>query len=154
MDNQQFEQLIKTLLGLVRGIFLVVILMGILSIYFLKFYNPAHFTTEPDIPQVTMEAEPEIKDGIHVATGFIVDTNYELVVTNCTNCHSPKLVTQNRATKEGWRSMIEWMQETQNLWDLGENEEKILEYLAKNYSPGQQGRRKPLSDIEWYELED
>lgn len=85
-------------------------------------------------------------------TGFI-DGNYKmLVVANCTGCHSAKLVTQNRASKEGWLNMIRWMQETQNLWQLGDNEDKILEYLSTNYAPKDQGRRASLKVEKWYEL--
>ena len=76
-----------------------------------------------------------------------------LVITHCTPCHSAELVTQNRMTREGWESTIRWMQETQNLWDLGENEAAILDYLATYYAPEEQGRRPNLEDIEWYELE-
>jgi len=104
-----------------------------------------------------MKAEAEktkIVDGIHVATGLIADDDYQLVVSNCISCHSSKLITQNRATKAGWQNMIRWMQETQNLWDLGENEEKIVAYLAKNYAPEFKGRRTALENIAWYDLEE
>jgi hypothetical protein len=67
-------------------------------------------------------------------------------------CHSSKLITQNRATADGWRHIIHWMQETQNLWDLGANEDIIVDYLARNYAPEAAGRRVPLTSIEWYEL--
>lgn len=76
----------------------------------------------------------------------------ELVKTHCTSCHSAKLIVQNRATREGWLNMIRWMQQTQNLWDLGENEEMILNYLTTHYAPEEKGRRENLKDIEWYEL--
>lgn len=76
-----------------------------------------------------------------------------LVVKNCTNCHSAKLVAQNSATAEGWESMIRWMQATQNLWDLGEDEEAIIQYLSQHFAPEKKGRRAPLTAIEWYELE-
>lgn len=99
-------------------------------------------------------AEAPIKDGIHLATGFVADEGLDMVVATCTACHSSKLVIQNRATREGWEQMIRWMQETQSLWDLGEQEEIILNYLAKHYAPENTGRRKLLTDIEWYELED
>lgn len=95
----------------------------------------------------------EVVDGVHVATGLIADDHYQLVVSNCTSCHSSKLITQNRATEEGWIKMIRWMQETQNLWDLGENEALIVEYLAKNYAPTFSGRRAVLENVEWYELD-
>ena len=35
--------------------------------------------------------------------------------------------------EEGWKEMIVWMQETQGLLDLGEDELPILKYLAKNF---------------------
>ena len=50
--------------------------------------------------------------------------------------------------------MIKWMQETQNLWGLGKNQEVIVNYLVTNYPPIKKGRRMGLTDIDWYELED
>lgn len=94
----------------------------------------------------------EIKNGIHVPSGLIADTGFNLVLTNCTRCHAIEVVKQNRATKEGWKNMITWMQKTQGLWDLGKNEEPILEYLSKNYAPTNTGRRKNLENIVWYNL--
>ncbi|MFD2588882.1 monoheme cytochrome C [Croceitalea marina] len=96
----------------------------------------------------------KIENGIHVRTGFVDSDGLMLVVNNCTNCHSAKLVTQNRMSKERWLATIRWMQETQNLWDLGKNEEIIVNYLATNYAPSKKGRRQNLTDIEWYELEE
>ncbi len=102
--------------------------------------------------QLEEQANAPIQNGIHQATGFIADKGLPIVISTCTACHSAKLVTQNRASKEGWKDMIRWMQKTQNLWDLGEQEEIILNYLAKNYGPEKTGRRKPLQTIEWYDL--
>ena len=97
----------------------------------------------------------EIKNGIHVASGLIYDDNFELVWRTCTACHSGKIITQNRATREGWSQMIDWMQATQGLWDLGENESLILDYLSKNYAPKEIGRRANinLKEVEWYILD-
>lgn len=92
-------------------------------------------------------------DSIDQATGLRVDSTLPLVIGNCTGCHSAKLITQNKATREGWKSMIVWMQETQKLWDLGENEDAILDYLAKHYAPEQEGRRRNLQNIQWYDLQ-
>lgn len=154
MEDQRFEKLLSILLGSIKAIIVFVLFIGFAAVYFIKFYNPADFVKEEAAQIASIESEPEISDeGIHVETGFIADENYELVVANCTGCHSSKLVTQNRATKEGWQNMIQWMQETQNLWELGENEEKIVEYLAKNYAPASQGRRANLQQIDWYELD-
>ncbi len=78
------------------------------------------------------------------ASGLVIAPGYEQVKAQCTVCHSGRLVTQNRADREGWRQMIRWMQETQNLWPLGPAEEEILDYLAGNYGPLPGGRRAPL----------
>jgi hypothetical protein len=55
------------------------------------------------------------------------------VVNNCTNCHSVKLVAQNRMNAERWNASIKWMQQTQNLWNFGDNQEIIVNYLVTNY---------------------
>jgi hypothetical protein len=97
----------------------------------------------------------EVVDGIHVETGLIYAEGFDIVRGTCTACHSAKLVTQNRATKEGWTEMIRWMQASQGLWDLGANEPVILNYLATNYAPKDIGRRASLDveAIEWYVLD-
>ncbi|MBV6653154.1 MAG: hypothetical protein KI786_05330 [Mameliella sp.] len=96
-----------------------------------------------------------VENGIHLETGFIAAEGWETVRATCTACHSAKLVTQNKATREGWEAMIRWMQETQGLWDLGDQEQTILDYLAAHYAPKESGRRANLNveDIEWYLLE-
>jgi hypothetical protein len=84
-----------------------------------------------------------------------LDENMLLVKGQCTGCHSAKLISMNRFTREGWQDKIRWMQQTQNLWDLGEAEPVILDYLTKYYSPEPKaGRRENLSNIRWYQLED
>lgn len=99
--------------------------------------------------------EDQIKDGIHVASGLIYAEGFDIVRGTCTACHSAKLVTQNRASREGWTEMIRWMQASQGLWDLGANELIILDYLAKNYAPEDVGRRANIDveAIEWYVLD-
>lgn len=100
----------------------------------------------------SVEVGSAIIDGVHVETGLVDSPGLQLVIQNCTSCHSSKLITQNRMNLAGWSSTIKWMQETQNLWDLGKSESVILEYLAANYSPTKKGRRQNLESIEWYEL--
>lgn len=97
--------------------------------------------------------EDRIENGIHVRTGLIDAKGLMTVVTNCTNCHSAKLVTQNRMNAERWNATIKWMQETQNLWELGSNQKVIVEYLVANYPQKEKGRREHLMNINWYELE-
>lgn len=105
----------------------------------------------PSVP----DPEERVENGLHVATGLVYAEGFELVRGTCTACHSAKLITQNRATREGWEQMIRWMQKTQNLWDLGANEPIILDYLAAHYAPEEIGRRANLDveAIEWYLLE-
>lgn len=96
-----------------------------------------------------------VKNGIHVRTGLKADKNVKLIISSCTTCHSAKLITQNRATRTGWKTMIRWMQETQGLQDLGSDEPAILDYLAKYYAPEEVGRRAnlDLTEVEWYILD-
>jgi len=84
------------------------------------------------------------------ASGLVVDTGFEQVRAQCAACHSLKLVQQNRADRDGWLQMIRWMQETQGLWPLGDNEPLIVDYLAKHYGPVGSGRRKPLPPQDWH----
>jgi hypothetical protein len=85
----------------------------------------------------------------HLSISYAADElkaglNAEIVSQTCIACHSLKLVTQNRADREGWLAMIRWMQEKQGLWPLGDNEDKILDYLSTYYGPTKSFRRAPL----------
>lgn len=80
------------------------------------------------------------------ASGLVVADGWEAVRANCSACHSLKLVTQNRGSRETWASMIRWMQKTQGLWPFdAATEATILDYLARNYAPAAQFRRAPLA---------
>ena len=131
---------------------LLVALLGAGMLYVLN--NPEQFQQkEPLVEESSPTEAGEIKDGRDVATGFIAEGDYQLVKARCISCHSSKLVLQNRATRDGWEEMIRWMQETQKLQDLGEDEDKILDYLASYYAPEEEGRRKNLTVEEWYVIE-
>lgn len=155
--NQLYKSLFL-LLGMASVLLCAVLLYAIIA--------PAIDFSEPQVdtadamaanddpaPITTAVADEEIIDGIHVPTGLIVAEGFETVRAQCTACHSGKLVAQNRATRTGWKEMINWMQETQGLWALGENEPVILDYLATNYGPEETGRRANLDEVEWYILE-
>jgi len=93
------------------------------------------------------------KKQLDPTTGLVIDNGLDMVRAHCTGCHSSKLVTQYGASREGWLDKIRWMQRTQNLWDLGEAEPVILDYLAKHYPTADKfDRREPLKDVEWYRL--
>lgn len=106
--------------------------------------------TQTEIGDMAMDG---VVNGIDTLTGLAYDESFEIVRANCITCHSSKLITQNRATREGWQGMLVWMRETQNLHDLGDNEEPILDYLAKHYAPENKGRRANIEGVEWYVLE-
>ncbi|MEL0455060.1 monoheme cytochrome C [Flavobacteriaceae bacterium SZ-1-7] len=119
--------------------------------------NPGFFNFKSDsenlVAVVEEVDEDRIENGIHVRTGLVDAEGLMTVVNNCTFCHSAKLITQNRMNTERWNATIKWMQETQNLWDLGKNQEVIVNYLVTNYPPQKKGRRMVLNNIDWYELE-
>jgi len=142
----------------------IILGLGILIFVFIGYYffdaavqDQGEFIAA-DAPIPLEDIENRIENGVHVQTGLLDGEGLNLVIANCTACHSAQLVTQNRADRDGWKKMIVWMQETQNLWELGTQEETILNYLAKNYAP--EGveivnfRRAPLKDIDWYELKE
>jgi hypothetical protein len=133
--------------------FAALLILLISAVFFLFQSEPVSTDSEP-----TQQADGDdwnrIENGIHLRTGLKDDEGLMTVVTHCTACHSAQLVIQNRMNKERWNATIRWMQETQNLWDLGENQEVIVDYLVRNYPPTEKGRRENLKDIEWYELED
>ncbi len=138
---------------LISGFLLLVLLLAVIFYFYDKAETTLFDTSNNEIEYVDIEEDiGKIENGIHVRTGFIEAEGMQQVINNCTNCHSAKLVTQNRMSKEGWTATIRWMQKTQNLWDLGENEGVIVDYLAKNYGPINKGRREGLKDIEWYPL--
>ncbi len=148
----------------VRGIYrLMVILwcfMGIITIlgvYLIADPTLSIFKNQAPAEEVVLITDEDdfdkIENGIHVRTGFIDAPGLMETVNNCTNCHSSKLVLQNRMNKERWAATIKWMQETQNLWDLGKNEAIIIDYLVENYPPKEMGRRENLEVVEWYVLE-
>src|SRR5690606_15362581 len=124
----------------------LVVLVGLIAV----FYFPA-----PDTPTSVIESDTDTLT-YDAHSGLVADTNLRLILANCSSCHATDLVRQNRFTRDGWLAKIRWMQEKHNLWDLGESEAAILDYLEKYYSPSSMDkrarlRREPLTDIEWYD---
>ena len=103
-------------------------------------------------PSATLTA---VADSVDKETGLALDPNFMIVKAQCTSCHSPKLILQHRFTRDEWLSKIRWMQRNHKLWDLGESEKTVLDYLAKHYAPNQSAysRREALRNVKWYKLE-
>ncbi|RED48483.1 monoheme cytochrome C [Seonamhaeicola aphaedonensis] len=152
-DFRKYIRKVYKLTALFSSLFIIT--GGLLVIYSISpgLFN---FKKEPVTPvYVAVEEDSDkIENGIHVRTGLVEAEGLMTVVNNCTNCHSAKLVIQNRMNEERWNATIKWMQETQNLWDLGNNQSIIVNYLVTNYPPPEVGRRSNLTDIDWYELKD
>jgi hypothetical protein len=142
---------------------LVIALLLILSVGVLYFFY-VEYPTEimdkaPDnisLGEEVLKADNPnaIVEGIHVRTGLMEAEGLMTVVNNCTTCHSAQLVTQNRMGKAQWEATIRWMQKEQGLWELGDNEEIIINYLTTNYPVLKKGRRQALTAIDWYNLEE
>lgn len=124
------------------------LLMGVGVWYFI---GPEE--SEEEIEEISEIDPNRVENGIHVRTGLIEAEGLQEVINNCITCHSSKLIIQNRMGEEQWNSTIRWMQETQGLWDLGDNQKIIVDYLTTNYPLLKKGRRKALSNIEWYKLD-
>lgn len=157
MENEEkYRRKARGVYRLLIIISTVIVIISIVAIYFLADSKLSLFDSSEssnELVEVPQEDEfDRIENGIHLRTGLIEADGLMTVVNNCTNCHSAKLVIQNRMSKERWAATIRWMQATQNLWDLGANEEIIINYLVTNYPPKKKGRREVLSSVEWYEL--
>ena len=106
---------------------------------------PQKVSRPSESPSTTAENTASDKPVIDPLSVLVIDEGWELVRGTCAACHSATLVTQNRGSRETWKEMIRWMQETQGLWPLDpQTEGIILDYLAKNYPPAASSRRAPL----------
>jgi hypothetical protein len=150
---KKVNRLIRVFSGLIiLGLFLIPAYLTFPDLFEVKPETEVAVTVPVEV-EVEVD-ENRIENGIHVRTGFVDAEGLMIVVGNCTSCHSSKIILQNRMDTEGWNTTIKWMQETQNLWDLGKNQEVIVNYLVTNYPLKVKGRRENLKNIEWYEIED
>ena len=153
--ERQLREMVRSL-NKVVGFSLVVIVFALFHIaapdMAESLWGDKRGTQLVEVAPVEAVSDTLVVDGVHMATGLAMDSGFVQVRAACLACHSSKLITQNRATRDGWIHIIEWMQETQNLWDLGPNQDIIVDYLARNYAPEESGRRVQLTNIEWYEL--
>lgn len=157
ITHQEFRNLVKKIYYMLVTVFSLVVIVSCFLIYVM--INPEFFVfnkSEVTSNYTAIEDDEnwdKIENGIHLRTGLKEGVGLMETVNNCTNCHSAKLITQNRMDANRWAATIDWMQETQNLWDLGKNEAIIINYLVTNYPVKKKGRRAALENIEWYELE-
>jgi hypothetical protein len=156
--ERNFLQLVNLILASAA---VILVLMLVVVIFFISVsYFPSSVETHeigPERPGETSASASVIIDGKDKETGLIAQGDYILVKQTCTACHSSELILKANFSEEVWIEKIRWMQAKQKLWDLGSNEKPILAYLAKYYGPDSVHiafRRRPLTDIKWYKLED
>lgn len=86
---------------------------------------------------------------IDKASGLIMAPGWEIVNYQCNACHTTLLIPQNPGDKEVWRATIQWMIDTQGLWDLSDTWEPVLSYLSTYYDEKEidmsKFRRQPLN---------
>ena len=63
--------------------------------------------------------------------GLPAGDGVDLVLKNCTACHSTEIIQENHMSREAWDKTITWMQEKQGLGELGKDRKIILDYLSK-----------------------
>ena len=78
------------------------------------------------------------------------DGSWKLVRAHCTSCHSSQILKNLRLSSAAWQDVIKRMQEEEGLWDLGDDETKIVVYLATYFGPApatsqRRSRRAPLT---------
>ena len=77
----------------------------------------------------------------------------DLVLENCTACHSTDIIRENHMSREAWDKTITWMQEKQGLWELGKDRKIILDYLSKTQGleKSKTGRREgnPMYEFDY-----
>lgn len=154
-EHQQFKDQVRSIYKLFTIVFMFVGVLAVMMIYLISDPSFSAFKKSVPVEYVSVQEEVDddkIENGIHLRTGLVEADGLMEVVYNCTNCHSAKIIIQNRMNTERWKATILWMQQTQNLADLGNNEDIIINYLVTNYPPLAKGRRQILTNIEWYEL--
>ena len=129
-------------------------LIGVLLVSLASFRNVS-VNQRSLVTRAPVSAADTVK--IDAESGMINDPNLMMVKAQCTACHSSKLILQHRFTRAGWVERIRWMQKYHKLWDLGESEKVVLDYLEKNYGPENAAnigtfRRQPLKSVQWYKL--
>ncbi|QDF67219.1 cytochrome C [Shewanella sp. SNU WT4] len=97
---------------------------------------------------VLAQAQTPTEYGIDPVSGLIMAPGWEMVNYQCNACHTSLIIPQNSGSKDTWRKTIQWMVDTQGLWDLSDTWEPVLDYLATHYGETEMDmtkfRRLPL----------
>jgi hypothetical protein len=92
--------------------------------------------------------EEDLNQGLPPGSGI------DLVLGNCTICHSTSIILQNHMNRDAWDKTITWMQTEQGMWELEAADRKvILDYLSNyqgiNNKKKQSSKRRKSSMYEF-----
>lgn len=66
--------------------------------------------------------------------GLPRNAGYEEIAIYCSACHTLEIVMQQRATRNRWAYMLDWMVEEQNMPPLPDADKAtVLDYLSRNF---------------------
>ncbi|GER06421.1 hypothetical protein GCM10007972_01330 [Iodidimonas muriae] len=89
-------------------------------------------------PQKTDDEMDMPPDMAAMVAGEGRETSYYL----CSGCHSTKLVTQQRLSRDRWAYLLDWMTKEQGMAELdAESRTIILDYLSTAYGPSTTQRK-------------
>lgn len=71
------------------------------------------------------------------------EENWKLVRAHCTACHSSLILKNLRLSRRAWQDVIKRMQTDEGMWELGETEPKILDYLETYFGPDTESSSRP-----------
>ena len=64
-----------------------------------------------------------------------INTDKDLLIYNCSSCHSLNIIYQQRLSKERWREIILLMYTENGMKKMNKKEEeRLINYLSKNYN--------------------
>ena len=99
-------------------------------------------------PRVVLADRPVQVFPTDAKSGLVMAPGWQMVSGQCNACHSSLIVAQNRGDRAFWRETLQWMIDTQGLWDLSDTWEPTLDYLSTFYGPiafdQRTFRRKPI----------
>lgn len=100
----------------------------------------------------TVQAQEKASYPVDKDSGLIMAPGWKQVKNQCNACHSSLIVAQNSGDREFWRSTLQWMIDSQGLWDLSDTWEPVLGYLTTYYGARDIDmtifRRMPLNEDE------
>jgi len=87
--------------------------------------------------------------------GLAPGAGRDIVLENCTACHTASIILQNHMTRKKWDETITWMQDKQGLWPLGPKvRNTILDYLSKfqgeaSFQPSTERPHNPMYEFDY-----